>query len=88
MNNITKSILSQLPCKPGDIVYIICNNIITGHPETMEDVINTIYIDREHPEIMISFLQVADQKLSNFGKSIFLTMEEAKEKLAVNKRDI
>lgn len=80
MNNITKLILAQLPCKPGDTVYIICHDIVTGHPEIIEDVINMIYIDREHEEIMLSFLQVSDRALSDFGKSLFLTMEEASER--------
>lgn len=70
-----QGLLIKLPCKVGDIVFTVCN--ITG--------INSYYItdircDRQHGwYALLGFNTI--YHLCEFGKTVFLTREEAEEAL-------
>ena len=77
-----QGLLLRLPCKVGDIVYRIgyCGSYIetcdiTGFAEcdSIESMTYTVYIDPDEEDGI---------SLSEFGKTVFLTKEEAEQKLA------
>lgn len=82
-----KGLLLKMPCKPGDTVYqltgyssYITSCYVTGFAEcnSIETMCFTVYIDQAEEDIIA---------LSDFGKTVFLTEEEADIRLRKLKED-
>lgn len=74
--------LLEIPCKVGDTVYVLVEMNDEGkYTRIKNDVVKSIYIDKNNV-MMIEFERIwHDQPASCFGKDIFLDYEKAKEAL-------
>lgn len=82
-----KSKLIKLPCAVGDTVYRVSPNCIYIDPcqitgfakcDSVKSICYTVYIDPDEEDIIL---------LSDFGKTVFLTSEEAEAALEKRKRE-
>ncbi len=81
---IDKSLIVELPCKVGDTVYKVCD-IESVHRQILEMEVLTIEMSNEE----VVYLKTKKKYLYNFGrvtfddfgKTVFLSREEAEKKL-------
>lgn len=87
-----KSRFIELPCKVGDVVYIICDGEISEQKvnricfDGLKSNIETLcphYFDCEYGDPCMVDVEVCEGYYSDylFGKDVFLTREEAEKKL-------
>jgi hypothetical protein len=70
-----QGLLLRLPCKVGDTVYYIDDYYVYA------DKVNSIGISKENDEYVFC-IDFMDYRYDDFGKRVFLTKEEAEQKLA------
>ena len=77
----------ELPCKVGDTVFVIQD--IAGEEKIIQDRVETISIGYYADGINIYQFDgiKTDGYFSDFGKTVFLTREEAEQKLKERKTD-
>lgn len=73
----------RFPCKVGDVLYVLVDMDENGkYTRWKGDIVKSFYLNRDN-ERMIEFTWVwHDIPLSEVGKSVFLTKEEAEQALA------
>jgi hypothetical protein len=71
-----QGLLLRLPCKVGDIVYVIV--MVLDYGEIGDKATKTYYITERKFELYM----LSDYGKYVFGKTVFLTKEEAEQKLA------
>lgn len=78
----SKGLLLSLPCKVGDTVYVLVEMNESGkYTRIKADFIESIYQNPDG-EWMISFRYIwHDTELFDIGQTVFLTKEEAEQKL-------
>ena len=71
-----KGLLLRLPCKVGDTVFILVDLEGNSYTRVKVDIVKNFYVDKDG--VWAEFEMIwHDQPISEFGKSIFLTREEA-----------
>jgi len=77
-----QGLLLRLPCKVGDMLYVLVDMNEEGkYTRWKGDFVKSIYLNPDN-EWMIEFTYVwHDRRLFEIGKSVFLTKEEAEQKL-------
>ena len=78
-----QGLLLKLPCKIGDTIYYIEDNCIC---EIVIKRITIIDIRKEKEGLFFRINYTVDYELSDFGKTVFLTKEEAEQELKELKR--
>lgn len=75
--------LLKLPCAVGDTVYVLVDMNDEGkYTRVKNDIVKSIYIDDKGKIPMLEFTYVwHDVELSDIGKNVFLTQEEAEAEL-------
>ena len=76
-----QGLLLRLPCKVGDIVYVIV--MVLDYGEIGDKATKTYYITERKFELYM----LSDYGKYVFGKTVFLTKEEAEQKLESMKGD-
>ncbi len=74
--------LIRLPCVAGDSVYMVDRHEIYGELEVNKRVISSILINEGKPPLFKAEGVCGRVKLEEFGKTVFLTRQEAEEALA------
>ena len=75
-----QGLLLRLPCKVGDTVYYIDDYYVYA------DKVNSIEIRKENGKYIFCIAYM-DYKEEDFGKTVFLTKEEAEQKLAEMRKE-
>jgi len=78
-DKIESGLLVELPCKVGDTVY----EIFKDHkpPIIQETTIDKIIVTKKGLRVKLARNSLYETSVSSFGKTIFLTKDEAEEKL-------